>query len=44
MVAVKGEGMKNVLDQLVEALGRIEDIERPFYSELNPELHSFEYA
>ena len=44
LVAAKGEGMKNVLDQVVEALGRIEDIERPFRLELNPELHSFEYA
>ena len=46
LVAAKGEGMqeKNVLDQVVEALGRIEEIERPFHLELNPALHSFEYA
>lgn len=44
VVAAKGKGLRRIMDQVVDAMSRIEDVEKPFHLEVNPASHSFHYA
>ena len=44
VVAAKGQGLKGIMDHVVDSMIRIEDVEMPFHLEMNPASHSFHYA